>query len=80
MVAISEQIQQAIAVIVVTIVLLYMTSPIVDAVDAINTTGWNFTGYQGAIAILGLVPFLWVAAILGFAAYAMFRIAKGGDS
>lgn len=77
---ISDSIQAAIAVVVVTIVLLYMTSPIVDAVDAINTTGWSFTGYQGAIAILGLVPFLWVAAILGFAAYAMFRIAQGTKS
>ena len=76
---ISDSIQKAIAVVVVTIVLLYMTSPIVDAVSAINTTAWDFTGYQGAIAILGLVPFLWVAAILGFSAYAMFRIASGGS-
>lgn len=76
--AIGDSIQRAIAVVVVVIVLLYMTSPIVDAVDAINTTAWDFTGFEGAIAILGLVPFLWVAAILGFAAYAMFQIAKGG--
>ena len=77
MVEIANSIQAAIAVVVVTIVLLYMTSPIVAAVDSINTTAWDFTEYEGAIAILGLVPFLWVAAILGFAAYAMFRIAGG---
>ena len=80
MVKISNSIENAIAVVVVTIVLLYMTSRIVDPVDSINTTGWSFTGYEGAIAILGLVPFLWVAAILGFAAYAMFQIASGSKS
>lgn len=76
MVEISSSIERAIAVIVVTIVLLYMTNPIVSAVDAVDTSNWTFTGYEGAIAILGLVPFLWVACVLGFAAYAMFRIAK----
>lgn len=76
LVTIGKSIQKAIAVVVITIVLLYMTPVVVDAVDAINTTGWTFTGYQGAIAILGLVPFLWVASILGFSAYAMFSIAK----
>lgn len=72
---IGDSIQKAIAVVVVVIVLLYMTDPIVDAVNSINTTDWDFTGHEGAEAILGLLPFLWVAAILGFAAYAMFRIA-----
>lgn len=75
---ISTQIQNAISVIVVTVALLAMTPVIVDQVAAMNTTTWNFTGYQGAILFLGLVPFIWVASILATAAYAMFRIAKGG--
>jgi hypothetical protein len=73
---IGNKIKGAIAIVVVTVVLLYMTPVIVDAVDAINTTGWDFTGYEGAIAILGLVPFLWVAGVLAFAAAAMFVLAK----
>lgn len=76
---IGASIKQALAVVVITIVLLYMTPVVVDAVAAINTTGWNFTGYQGAIAILGLVPFLWIAGVLAFAAVAMFMIAKTRD-
>ncbi len=75
---IGGKIEQAIAVIVVTVALLAMTPVVVDQVQNMNTTGWNFTGYQGAIQFLGLVPFIWVSAILATASYAMFRIAKGG--
>lgn len=74
---IGNKIKGAITIIVVTIVLLYMTPVVVDAVADINTTGWNFTGYEGAIAILGLVPFLWVAGVLAFASVAMFLLARG---
>jgi len=76
-VEVSTQIEKAIAVVVVTLVLLVMTNPIVSAVDDVNTTEWTFTGYEGAIILLDLIPFLWVASILSAAAYAMFRIAKG---
>lgn len=74
---IGNKIKGAIAIVVITIVLLYMTPVVVDAVDDINTTDWDFTGYEGAIAILGLIPFLWVAGVLAFAAAAMFLLAKG---
>lgn len=77
---IGNKIKGAIAIVVITIVLLYMTPVVVDAVDAINTTGWDFTGYEGAIALLGLVPFLWVAGVLAFAAAAMFMLARADSS
>ena len=75
---ISTQIQNAIAVIVVTVALLAMTPVVVEQVQNMNTSGWNFTGYAGAILFLGLVPFIWGASILACSAYSMFRIAKGG--
>lgn len=73
---IGEAIAAAVAVVVITIVMLYMTPVVVDAAADVNTTGWDFTGYQGAIAILGLVPFLWIAGVLAFAGVAFFMIAK----
>lgn len=76
--AIGATIKEAIAVIVITIALLAMTPTVVDTVQDMNTTGWSFTGYQGAIQFLGLVPFIWVASILTACALGMFSIYKGG--
>jgi len=42
--------------------------------------GWHFTGYQGAVALIGLVPFLWVAGILAGASVGMFTLYKGGKT
>lgn len=72
----EQQIIAAVSIVVVTICLLAMTPTVVDQVQNMNTTGWTFTGYQGAIALLGLVPFVWVAAILISAAVGMFALAK----
>ncbi len=73
---VAEKIVGAVGIVVLTIVLLYMTPVVVDAVQSINTTGWNFTGYQGAIALMGLVPFVWVAGVLISACVGMFMLAK----
>ena len=75
---IGNKVQGAVAIVVVTIVLLFMTPVVVDAVTSINTTAWNFTGAEGAIAIMGLIPFLWIAGVLSFCAAAMFLLAKQG--
>lgn len=79
LVEISSTIEKAIALVVITLVLLVMTNPIVDAVDDVNTTGWDFTGYEGAIILLDLIPFLWIAAVLSACAYGMFRLYKSSD-
>ena len=39
--------------------------------------GWDFTGHEGAEAMLGLVPFVWVAGILISSTVGMFALAKG---
>ena len=73
---VSEKIIGAVGIVVLTIVLLAMTPVVVDQVQAMNTTGWTFTGYRGAIALLGLVPFVWVAGVLIAACVGMFVLAK----
>lgn len=72
----SEKVIGAVGIVIVTVVLLYMTPVIVDAVADINTTAWDFTGHEGAEALLGLVPFIWVAGVLISAAVGMFTLAK----
>ena len=78
----TEKIIGAVGIVVVTIVLIAMTPTIVDAVQEmiINATTadteWNFTGASGAIQLLGLVPFVWIAGILIASAVGMFALAK----
>lgn len=54
----------AISIVIITIVLLAMTPTVVNQVVNMNTSNWTFTGADGALALLGLVPFVWVASIL----------------
>jgi len=76
----TEKIIGAVGIVVITIVLLAMTPTVVDAVQDMNTTGWTFTGSDGAISLIGLVPFVWIAGILIASAVGMFALAKGrGD-
>jgi len=82
----TEKIIGAVGIVVITIVLLSMTPTVVDqtqtmlaiAVDPL--TEWNFTGATGAIQLLGLVPFVWIAGILISSAVGMFSIAKAPPS
>jgi hypothetical protein len=76
MVDTSGSIKGAVAIVVITVVLLAMTPTVVDQVQNLNTTGWTFTGYEGAKALIGLIPFLWVAGILAGAAVGMFTLFK----
>lgn len=73
---VSKKIIGAIGIVVITITLLALTPTVVDQVQDMNTTGWTFTGAEGAIALLGLVPFIWVASILVAATVGMFMLAK----
>jgi len=75
---VSGSIKGAVAIVVITVVLLAMTPTVVDQVQGLDTTSWNFTGYEGATALIGLVPFLWVAGILAGAAVGMFQLYKTG--
>jgi hypothetical protein len=80
---ISGKIEMAIGIIVITIFLLALTPTIASQVDRIvidgtaaGATKWNFTGAAGALTILGLVPFIWVAAILLCSVGGMWTLAK----
>lgn len=72
----TEKIIGAVGIVVITIVLLAMTPTVVEAVQDLNTTGWTFTGHEGAEQLIGLVPFVWVAGILIASAVGMFQLAK----
>lgn len=75
----KNQILAMISVIIVLITGLAATPTVVDAVQDLNTTGWTFTGADGAISLIGLVPFIWVAMLLISSAVAMYAIAKGNQ-
>ena len=82
----TEKIIGAVGIVVITIVLLAMTPTVVDqtqsmlALAVAPATEWNFTGAEGAIQLLGLVPFVWIAGILISSAVGMFSIAKAKPS
>lgn len=69
---------ELISLILVAVGWLAMTPIIIDQVQAINTTGWTFTGYEGAIALLGLVPFAWIGAGLAMLVVGMFGLVRYG--
>ncbi|MBA7492012.1 hypothetical protein ES702_02561 [subsurface metagenome] len=72
----KEKIVGAVSIVIIVVTLLALTPTVVDQVQDMNTSGWTFTGAEGAIALLGLVPFIWVAMILIAAAVGMFSLAK----
>lgn len=76
---VSGKVIGAVSIVVIVIVLLSMTPTVVDQVAAMATGGWNFTGHDGAISLLGLVPFIWIASILVAASVGMFALAKGSE-
>lgn len=82
---VTNKVVGAIGIVIVVVVLLSMTSVVIDQVMAImygttasgqNASAWNFTGHSGAESVLGLVPFVWIASILIAAAVGMFALAK----
>jgi len=36
----------------------------VDSVIFLNSSNWNFTGASGAVAMMGLIPFVFIAGLL----------------
>jgi hypothetical protein len=49
----------------ITLILGVILVPIVvDQVQTINTTGWSFTGYQGAKTLFMLLPFIFIVGIV----------------
>ena len=59
---------------------LALGGTVVTTVQAVNTTGWTFTGYEGVIAMIDLFPLIYYAAIiLGFLGIVWVSIKMGGQ-
>jgi len=49
----------------ITLILGVILVPIVvEQVQTTNTTGWSFTGYQGAKTLFMLLPFIFIVGIV----------------
>ena len=77
---ISKAVAGAIALIVIMIALFSLTTTIIDQEEEItaDASTWNFTGSTGAESLLGLVPFVWIAAILLIVVVGAFTLAGLG--
>jgi len=53
-----------IGMIITAIIYVNLIPTFVEAVTGIDTSGWNFTGATGAIAILLLLPLIFIAGIV----------------
>lgn len=79
---VGSKVISMISIIAVTIVALACTPTVVEQVTLrlleaeAAATEWNFTGAEGAKALLGLVPFIWIASILVMCAVGMFAVAR----
>lgn len=75
---VSGKVIGAVGIVVLVIVLLSMTSVVIEQVETIlvDADTWNFTGASGSESILGLVPFVWIASVLIMAAVGMFAMSK----
>jgi len=68
----------AIAMIVIVIALFSMTPTIVEQEEVVSAESatWNFTGASGAANLLGLSPFVWIAAIVLVVVVGSFMLVK----
>jgi hypothetical protein len=49
----------------ITLILGVILVPIVvNQVQTTDTSGWNFTGYQGAVTLFYLLPFIFIVGIV----------------
>jgi ABC-type Na+ efflux pump permease subunit len=68
----------AIALILIVIALFSMTPTIIEQEEAVTADSdtWNFTGAKGAENLLGLSPFIWIAAIVLVVVAGSFLLVK----
>jgi len=68
----------AIALIVIVVALFAMTPTIIAQEEAVtvDASDWNFTGAEGAEALLGLTPFIWIGGIVILVVAGAFLLAK----
>lgn len=71
-----------IAAVIIIIAGVHMTPIVATEVDTVifqNSSDWNFTGASGAAALMGLIPFVFIAGLLIAAVAIVFAWAKKSD-
>jgi heme/copper-type cytochrome/quinol oxidase subunit 2 len=78
-VKISNTIVAAISLIVIMIAMLATIGIVVDQVESAvaEAVNWTFTGHEGAEALLGLIPFAWIAGIAVMGIAGSFLLVQG---
>ena len=77
--SVAAKVSAMLGAIIVLIAGIYMTPIIAHEVDSVifdNASDWNFTGHSGAEALMGLIPFVWIAALLILVVSILFAISK----
>lgn len=62
--SIGTKISEVISLVVGAIIYVYLIPTFVTAVTGIDTSGWNFTGSTGAIALLLMLPLIFIVGIV----------------
>lgn len=62
--AVGHKLTQTMGLVVTLIFSVVLLPTVVDTINDINTTGWDFTGYAGAIVLMDLIPFIWIAGLV----------------
>ena len=65
---------------IIIVVMMLAMSPVIVAQEETATADaddWNFTGAEGAESLVGLIPFIWYAAIVLLVVAGSFLLAKG---
>ncbi|MCJ7805727.1 hypothetical protein MUP46_03745 [Patescibacteria group bacterium] len=47
-----------------TIISVLMLPPVTDTIMGVNTTAWTFTGHEGVIAMMYIIPLVYIAAVI----------------
>jgi len=53
-----------IALTVMLILGIILVPMVIDQVQSVNTASWNFTGYQGALTLFQLLPFIFICGLV----------------
>lgn len=79
---VTTQVKATIGLIIIIVTMLAMAPTVISQEETAtaDSATWNFTGAEGAVALVGLTPFVYYGAILLVAVAGAFAIAKmGGD-
>lgn len=61
---VKSKIVEILLMIVALIFIVSLTPTFVSTVQGLNTTTWNFTGYQAAATLIGLLPLIFIISVV----------------